>query len=336
MLLAELLNKDHDDYLDALSAQKITTHKQALRYYHVRYASFIHDYPADSALSGCLLAQSGFYYDSALSSVRCVECSFHFKPQTFNALENESPECLLDIQARHYLFNKQCEQVKLSLEHTLDSSDDQESQTPTSSLTRSVDSGSEYKVKYASLESRLATFGNTKMATSPKDLAQNGLFLVNTKEFASLIPTDSMTLTERLAQIAPFLLHVKCAFCPFECMLFKNSQLTSNYNTPFDEHREKCGSRCPMFDAEASLSGPKELDEELPGWLRYLYNFESTSSDLMPEDECRYQMKGVVSDVEETETVTIDTDMPKIIEYLLYAFNSGSSASSPKSNMIIK
>lgn len=52
---------------------------------------------------------------------------------------------------------------------------------------------------------------------------------------------------EAIARSVPTLYHVRCAFCAYECLLFRTSLWNTLYKSPFDEHREKFGSVCPIF-----------------------------------------------------------------------------------------
>lgn len=52
---------------------------------------------------------------------------------------------------------------------------------------------------------------------------------------------------EAIARSVPTLYHLRCAFCPYECLLFKKSLLNTLYKSPFEEHREKYGTICPIF-----------------------------------------------------------------------------------------
>ena len=63
-----------------------------------------------------------------------------------------------------------------------------------------------------------------------------------------------------VARLVPALVHVRCAYCAYECLLFRNSLLTSMYRSPFDEHKARANSvKCAIY-----LPTSKESSDELP------------------------------------------------------------------------
>ena len=74
---------------------------------------------------------------------------------------------------------------------------------------------------------------------------------------SSLGEVTQTSQIEAIAKSLPTLYHVRCAYCPYECLLFKTSLLNTLYKSPFDEHREKYGSRCPIFALNSDLPGSK-------------------------------------------------------------------------------
>lgn len=94
---------------------------------------------------------------------------------------------------------------------------------------------------------------------------------------------------EAIAKSLPTLYHVRCAYCPYECLLFKTSLLNTLYKSPFDEHREKYASQCPIFALNSDLAGSKstssgvDLHRDLAfnsakGMCIYIYSFEFISN----------------------------------------------------------
>ena len=347
---------DYNGYLNALNERQITTHREALKYFNVRYASFIQNLPRECLLPGCVLAKHGFHFDSNTDTIRCIECSFHSDPVNHN-------DSLVDILTRHFQFSRNCEQVKQSLKSIMidedddgggdEDADDDADLVPTTACTtatefelldnsmaasESLDANNNNEdsfrfTKFISLESRLKTFENVKMLIDRDKLAENGIYLVpkdNPTAAASSQPLDTrrpeMTQIEKVAQSIQFLYHVKCAFCAYECLLFRNSLLNTFYKSPFDEHNEKFGSKCPIFadtyhadESEAAAAAvatstePNSLD-----WLQVLYEFESSG---LPEDT---ELEKHSFPLSLDATLEIKS-MPKILDYLM-ACNAESKA----------
>ena len=101
------------EYVNDLQENKIRSHKDALKYFPVRYTTFNPtNYSKDFTLPGCTLAKYGFYYDNTQKLIRCFECQFEY-----NDLEQG---LLTTIMHKHYKHCMDCPQVLSSLDHFLD------------------------------------------------------------------------------------------------------------------------------------------------------------------------------------------------------------------------
>lgn len=118
--------------------------------------------------------------------------------------------------------------------------------------------------QYQNEESRRVSFEGFKMLFDAKTLAANGFYKVNV-ETSGLSSSmfrrdgsmetdldDGLTHIEQLARNVPALMHIKCVFCSYECLIFRNSLLNTLYKSPFDEHREKSRYKCQVFAQETT------------------------------------------------------------------------------------
>jgi hypothetical protein len=186
--------------------------------------------------------------------------------------------------------------------------------------TNEVSDESALKAKYITIESRIKTFEHAKMLLDRNRLAETGLFLVlrETSQNQPIAVTSAkteQTQIEKVAHSIPFLHHVKCAFCAYECLLFRNSLLNTYYKSPFDEHREKYGAKCPIFvdSVEENETGSSYEKTNLPDWLKMLYEFEAGSGNN--ESYSSRSNETLAPD----KSVEVKS-MPKIIEHLV-AYN---------------
>lgn len=79
---------------------------------------------------------------------------------------------------------------------------------------------------------------------------------------------DEPSQIEAISKSLPALHHVKCAFCSYECLLFKTSHLNTLYKSPFDEHREhreKNGMKCPIFALNSDNNNNNLLNSKTAG-----------------------------------------------------------------------
>lgn len=81
---------------------------------------------------------------------------------------------------------------------------------------------------YHSESQRLQTFENVHLELQPKELANNGLY----------IRQDYYPLNERFHGL-------KCAYCPFECIIFSKSLLNNRYENPLCDHL-RMYPQCPI------------------------------------------------------------------------------------------
>jgi hypothetical protein len=293
------------NYFNDLGNNKITTHKEALKYDAVRYSSFLNSYPKDCTIPACTLSEFGFHYDNISKKIHCIECQFQY--------ENLHVDSLNEILSSHFRFsnnnNKSCEQAKLCLEksiqqnefkrvlsretsvesnesneNTLGSYDMMSQTNPNggmSSLTKKLKNQKKLtaslsspanslqqrqqqtiKTQYQSEENRRSSFEGLKMLFDAKILAANGFYKVSVdtssaNQSGGLLPgikttssddiEDTLTHIEQLARSLPALMHIKCVFCSYECLIFRNSLLNTLYKSPFDEHKEKSLYKCPLF-----------------------------------------------------------------------------------------
>jgi hypothetical protein len=243
-----------------------------LKHFNVRYSSFSSEYKnyakEDSSLPGCVLAKHGFFYDSSSKSLKCHECAY----EHLNNEENDEEEILGELIISHYRFNRSCFQAKKSLKSYIDNDQvDEEQDSKNQSLnndnydTASLDSNN--NLKYETFESRLETFKSVRLLIDPCKLAENGLYL--TVNFKDNKNDNELSMLERTARSLPHLYHVKCSFCSYDCLLFRNSYLNTMYKSPFDEHKEKSSAKCPIFKS----------DEQKSSWLKFLLSFENPKSD---------------------------------------------------------
>jgi hypothetical protein len=317
---------DINNYLKALDAHEIQTHSDALKFFPVRYSSFVQYYPKKCLLPGCLLAQHGFHYETNTNSIVCFECAF-----SYDRLDDEDIT-LSEVLAKHFQFNGNCRQAQYSLKSSIEDSnikeddelattskvkldletEENDEMNESSDLNNNQNSEEALKAKYVTIESRLKTFENAKMLLDRNKLAENGLFLVqkDNSQNQPILTQEKQELTqiEKVAQSIPFLHHVKCAFCSYECLLFRNSLLNTFYKSPFSEHKEKYGNKCAIF-IETYEDEENNCIESMD-WLKILYDFESANSNNTES----------INKTENTVSMDRDVDLktlPKIIEHLV-------------------
>lgn len=265
------------EYFNDITNNKIETYKDALKYDSVRYSTYNNNYPRDAPIPACTLSQFGFYFDDKTKTIKCIECTFQH--------DNLFNDLLSDILFKHYKHNKACskatESFKSCFDQKLKTSQEEidlDRATTTSAeinskytnLAQSVPAAKKLNPKFSSEENRLKSFENTKMLFDPRMLAYNGFFKVlndNSSSSAKMDMSGSMSASmsssnlaeidadepSQIAQIAksvPALIHIKCVFCDYECLLFRNSLLNSIYKSPFDEHKEKSFDKCQIFKNE--------------------------------------------------------------------------------------
>lgn len=171
---------DYNRYMEALTSQQIRTHKDALQYFNVRYSSFAQNYPLDSSLPACTLAEHGFHYDNNTRTLKCFSCDY-----TSHDLYDD---LLCSLLNKHLKASSQCPQAQASLRHTLHVENDAESKLPKPNdpqlvLNRAYSTWAtavkaENK-QYANEEARFKSFENEKLIIDVRKLAATGLYKVN-------------------------------------------------------------------------------------------------------------------------------------------------------------
>ena len=290
--------------MNDLKEQKVKTLKERLKNFPVRYSSFSHTYPKDAYLPACTLAQYGFYYDDIGKLIRCFECDFEY--------DNLQQGLLTTIIHKHYKHNMTCEQVLNALGHffgneTERSKDDkfdlnQLKQQLDKSLTSLIKAACvEPDKRFTSVEARLKTFDKTRLLLDRNELVQNGLYL---NEF------NSASQLNRIVAQVPGLVHLKCAFCTYECVLFKNSLVNTFFKSPTEEHREKFANICSVF-----------IGDKLGlCWFKSLIELDSV--DLKSDSSL---MNEIILPSDNTQFNTNDLtvrQMPKVIDQLILIENN--------------
>lgn len=301
-----------------LNESSSINHKEWLKDYWGRESTYS-TYPKDCALPICALAQYGFYFDSLRKSFKCSECTFEYA--------NIFTESLDELLSQHYKHSNHCSKAVYSLDYSLDLSLNKldvvewEKEGLKEFRSNKFDINSEVaevtivnrkqKNLLINEESRLKSFENVRLIINTQQLVSNGFYRVDSKELSTLSATnksssfDSFNLNQimkvengDLSQIAKIaaslasLIHIKCVFCSYECLLFKNSHLNTRFKSPFDEHKEKSSKVCPVFNTDLmnafdltsktniltdfKLSLNKYQDNLK--WLQCLYDFEFTST----------------------------------------------------------
>ena len=98
-------------------------------------------------------------------------------------------------------------------------------------------------------------FGKTSAHSSAQTVTTSGSGNTADKELTD--PDEALTHIELLAKNVPALMHIKCAFCAYECLIFRNSVLNTLYKSPFEEHMEKSFATCPMFREQFMFANNK-------------------------------------------------------------------------------
>jgi hypothetical protein len=143
-----------------------------------------------------------------------------------------------------------------------------------------------FKTNYVTIESRLKTFEHAIQLVDPNRLAEAGFFLVS-RETSHNQPTTSVasaqteqTEIEKIANVLPYLHHIKCAFCPFECLFLRNSHINPLYKSAFDEHRKTFGHICPTMIVKAHSPAFTELQVRLETFRKWPATLIQQPTDL--------------------------------------------------------
>lgn len=300
-----------NEYLNSIKAGRIKTQSDALKYFNVRYSLFTQNYPKECDIPACVLASNGFYFQNNPRSIKCFECGFQFA--------NLNCDSLSDILTMHIKQEPNCNQAKISIRNQIISEEvslDIEQTRPLEQF------HSNENANFVNEEKRLETFENCKLKIDVSLLVKNGLYRVLKDPIKLSLKKDNETISgiEYVSKYIASLYHVRCAFCPYECLLFRNSHLNTVFKSPFDEHKEKFGYSCPIFcllnkkDCFPSKSFNyflrSDMLREKMTWLRTLYEFDSeTIHEPFSQIELALAM-------DEKDEYTLKK-IPKILDHLI-------------------
>lgn len=300
-----------NEYLSSLKAGRIKTQRDALKYFNVRYSLFTQNYPKECDLPACVLASNGFYFQNNPRSIKCFECDFQFFDLDCDSLS--------DILTMHIQQKPNCNQAKTSIRSQIIS----EEMSLDFEQTRPLEQyHSNESVNFFNEEKRLETFENCKLKIDVPSLVKNGFYRVLKDPIKLSLKKDIETISgiEYVSKYIASLYHVRCAFCPYECLLFRNSHLNSVFKSPFDEHKEKFGHSCPIFselnkmDCFPSKTSNyflrSDMLREKMTWLRTLFDFDNeTINEPFSEIELALGMN-------EKDEFALKK-MPKIFDHLI-------------------
>lgn len=300
-----------NEYLSSLKAGLIRTQSDALKYFNVRYSLFTQNYPKECDLPACVLASNGFYFQNNPRCIKCFECDFQFTDLDCDSLS--------DILTLHIQQKPNCNQAKISVKNQILSEEmslDFDQARPLEQF------HSNENTNFSSEEKRFETFENCKLKIEVPSLVKNGLYRVLKDPIKLSLKKDVETISgiEYVSKYIASLCHVRCAFCPYECLLFRNSHQNTVFKSPFDEHKEKFGLSCPIFSDSNRMDccPPKttnyflrnDLLRENMTWLRTLYGFDS---ELNSEPVADLDLASKFNDTEEFSV----KKMPKIFDHLI-------------------
>lgn len=264
--------------------------KNRLRKTHlfpVRYSSFNINFSQGCTLPACTLAKYGFYYDGAAKLIRCFECNFEHG--------DLQQGLLTTILHKHYKHSMDCKQVIQSLEYFLnDNKTERIDEVP---LCNQIKSDITYC--YKSMATRLQSFENIRMKLNHGQLAKNGLYRVLLKE--TLLNPNIKTQMDTLSVHVPSLIHLKCAFCSYECLVPKNKMLNTNYKNPIEEHTENYSNTCTILTDPSQPKGSE--------WLRILFELDKNS--FKDSSECFWSKNS--NEIDDLVVTKIPTAIDQLI-----------------------
>jgi hypothetical protein len=338
---------------------KVIDNKTWLKQYWARESTYS-TYPKDCTLPICTLTQYGLFYDSIRKSFRCSECTFEYA--------NIFTDSLDDLLSKHYKHSPVCSYSVLSLELSLNFSLNKlDIIEPIKSnfnykleSAQESDSNKKLKIFYQSEESRLKTFENIRLLIDTKQLVSNGFYRVvktsnlNSSFISKFDNVDNIQLEQQQSHLAKIanaldskLIHIRCVYCNYECILFKNYHLNTFLKSPFEEHKEKSAKTCPIFNTDPSidLTNTNEIItdfkttilkyQERLKWLQCLYDFEKNDSN---SEINAIQMLSNSDNFKQLNDVEVK-QLPKILEHLnlLYQnnLNSNEASNNTSSNTAI-
>lgn len=333
-----LINK----YLEDLP--NIHNHKDALKHYQVRVTSFNQNYPKECCLSASALAEYGFYFEENNKSIRCYECDFK--------IDDLNQDSIFYILHKHYKYRSNCTQTLKALEFIVNDHSSNSVQNETESMEIDEDNrpnqhlSKKAKNIFNNEETRFQTFENTKLLLNPKTLAENGFYMVSkeTQQNTGMSKSKSLNQSfnsakeesanqiEKIASLVPALIYIKCAFCVYECLIFKNSLLNTMFKSPMEEHYEKFNKICPVF-TESKINQFSLIKLEFSDrhnhfvWLQCLLDFDSATSETVKTlSDILYYPNDLNS---KKDDLTVK-QIPKVVDQLL--INEKSKLNSNHSN----
>ncbi len=240
---------------------RIKRHRDELNYFPVRYSTFdSHNF--NCKIPACILAQHGFYHDQASKLIRCFECNFEYT--------DSQQDLITSLLNKHHT---ECKQILNSLKKFLDYDVKIETSRP-SQFKRSVAEPN----FYSSLVNRLASFENVKLELNKKQLSENGLYRILLKDTLSRKQSTSiLSELDRVSRHVPSLIHLKCAFCPYECLVSQNGLLNTLHKSPVRDHYEKFSKICRVFET-SNVNKQYVVDKNLD-WLRFILSLENKGAD---------------------------------------------------------
>lgn len=351
----------------------IKNHREALKHYQVRYVSFNQNFPKDCFLPTCTLAEFGFYFEEKSKSIKCYECDFKYDELNqdcliliFHKHLKHKPKCSQVLHALEaIIYDSQATQQQQQYNDSDLLIMETDEQIYSKSIAVVNQQQQPPKTKYANEDVRFQTFENVKMLLNARTLAENGFYMVsketqansnilskskssnslstsvsssttnnNSTSSSSNNQEDSNTI-EKIALLVPALIYIKCAFCTYECLIFKNSVLNTMYKSPLDEHWEKSKSTCFIFsDSKLSKFSPvKSSDnnnynnnsssEKHLDWLQCLLDFDSAETTTTSSTSPSSSPKKVVDILTNQNDLNKQTDdltvkqIPKVIDQLV-------------------
>lgn len=235
-----------------------------LKSFHTRYSSFNHtNYSKSFLIPACTLAKYGFHYNQETNCIRCHECGFEY--------ENLQQGLLNKILQKHHQHQKDCSQVRASLADYLD-------ETSKCTDAKKTDKNKAVLANdfYKDEANRLQSFQKIRLQFDPKTLALNGLYRVLLSE--TLMNQDTRnSQIDQLSIHVPSLIHLKCAFCPYECLISKHGNMNTYYKSPIQEHEEKFAKTCQVFQQSVNTDADHHLGLD---WFKCLVQLDKGQIDM--------------------------------------------------------
>ena len=332
---------------------KVIDNKTWLKQYWARESTYS-TYPKDCNLPICTLTQYGLFYDSIRKSFRCSECTFEYA--------NIFTDSLDDLLSKHYKHSPTCSYSILSLELSLNFNLNKlDIIEPIKSnfnykleSIHEPDSNKKIKLTYQSEESRLKTFENIRLLIDTKQLVSNGFYRVIKNSNSSFLnktdTVDNIQIDQQQSHLAKIanaldskLIHIRCVYCNYECILFKNYHLNTFLKSPFDEHKEKSAKSCPIFNESSysiDLANTNEIITDFKStitkyqerlkWLQCLYDFEKNESNS-DNNVNAIQMLSNSENFKQLNDVEVK-QLPKILEHLNLLYQNNLDANETSNN----